>query len=142
MASGLREIREVGDDGIGDAIGKLEGNGHFGPFAAVLGPELFVAATSPSPAMVLPQDRIIPFLSGGPLHRSSTLDFPTIFPLRIYAGLVVALGGAPVELVIGRDVSVQFLQLTPEPVFVFRVFERMALRIKDPKAIMRLIMYD
>jgi hypothetical protein len=122
--------------GISAAIGRLEAGGHFGPFAVVLDQRLFVVAVSPSPALVLPQDRIIPFLGGGPLLRSSTLDNPFI-----RTGVVVALGGAPVELVVATDACFQFLQLTPEPIFIFRVCEKMALRIKDPDAIMQLAMW-
>ena len=55
--------------------------------------------------------------------------------------MVVALGGTPVELIVATDVCVQFLQLTAEPVFVFRVCEKMALRIKEPDAIMQLEMW-
>ena len=62
---------------------------------------------------MLPQDRIIPFLGGGSLLRSSTLPEDS--------GVVVALGGAPVELVVATDVSLNFLQVTPDPMFVFRV---------------------
>jgi uncharacterized linocin/CFP29 family protein len=84
----------------------------------------------------LPQDRILPFLGGGPLLRSSTLN--NVAP-GVASGVVVALGGEPVELVIATDVCVQFLQITAEPLFVFRVCEKMALRIKEPEAIIRLI---
>lgn len=119
--------------GIAQAIGRLEAAGHFGPFAVVLDQRLFLVAETPSLALVLPQDRIIPFLGGGPLLRSSTLDHR-----RIGAGVVVALGGAAVELVVATDVCLQFLQLTAEPVFVFRVCEKMALRIKEPEAIIQL----
>jgi uncharacterized linocin/CFP29 family protein len=136
LPAGGRDTRLVG--GIADAIGRLEAGGHFGPFAAVLDQRLFLVAETPSPALVLPQDRIIPFLGGGPLLRSSTLDSP--IPI-IRSGVVVALGGAPVELVVATDVCVQFLQLTTEPVFVFRVCEKMALRIKEPEAIMQLAMW-
>ena len=112
---------------ISDAIGQLEGNGQFGPFAVVLGHNFFTAVQTPAVGLVLPQDRIIPFLGGGPLLRSSTLP-PD-------AGVVVALGGAPIELVIATDVSLAFLQVSEEPRFVFRVFEKMRLRIKQPEAI-------
>jgi uncharacterized linocin/CFP29 family protein len=78
----------------------------------------------------LPQDQIIPFLGGGPLLRSSTLP--------ANSGVVVALGGAPVELVIATDVSLQFLQVTNAPAFLFRVREKMALRIKEADAIITL----
>jgi hypothetical protein len=113
---------------VSDAIGQLEGNGHFGPFAVVLDQNFFLAVQTPDLAsLVLPQDRIIPFLGGGSLLRSSTLPENS--------GVVVALGGAPIELVVASDVSLQFLQLTAEPRFVFRVSEKIALRIKEANAI-------
>jgi uncharacterized linocin/CFP29 family protein len=120
--------------GIARAIGLLEAQGHFAPFAVVLDQELFLVAQTPNAALVLPQDRILPFLGGGPLLRSSTLN---VAP-GVRSGVVVALGGEPVELVIATDVCVQFLQVTAEPLFVFRVCEKMALRIKEPGAIIRL----
>jgi uncharacterized linocin/CFP29 family protein len=118
---------------VSEAIGRLEANGHFGPFAVALGQQLFLAAQTPNRrSLVLPQDRIIPFLGGGgSLVRSSTLP-----PDK---GVVVALGGAPVELVIATDVSLNFLQVTPDPMFVFRVYEKMVLRIKEPGAIVALV---
>jgi uncharacterized linocin/CFP29 family protein len=121
--------------GIAQAIGLLEAQGQFGPFAVVLDQPLFLVAQTPTAALVLPQDRILPFLGGGPLLRSSTLNVAR----GVRSGVVVALGGEPVELVIATDVCVQFLQITAEPNFVFRVCEKMALRIKEPEAIVRLI---
>ncbi len=116
---------------VSDAIGRLEDRGHFGPFAVVFGQQLFLLAQTPEPAsLVLPQDRIIPFLGGGPLLRSSAL---TDYLGR--SGVIVALGGAPVELVVATDVSLQFLQVTTLPSFVFRVYEKIRLRIKHPDAI-------
>jgi len=113
---------------VSASISLLEAKGHFGPFATVLGQDYFTAATTPNPgSLVLPQDRIIPFLGGGPLLRTSTL------PDR--SGVVVALGGAPLDLVVATDVSLNFLQVTTDPMFVFRVFEKVVLRIKEPDAI-------
>jgi uncharacterized linocin/CFP29 family protein len=80
---------------------------------------------------VLPQDQIIPFLGGGPLLRSTTLPANN--------GVVVALGGAPVELVVAADMSLQFLQVTTDPRFMFRVREKIALRIKEAAAIVYLV---
>jgi uncharacterized linocin/CFP29 family protein len=121
---------------VSAAIGRLESNGHFGPFAVVLGQRLFLAAQTPDPAsLVLPQDRIIPFLGGGTLLRSSTLD-----DFNQFSGVVVALGGAPVELVVATDVCLQFLQVTADPAFFFRVSEKIALRIREPDAIVQLYM--
>jgi uncharacterized linocin/CFP29 family protein len=121
--------------GIAQAIGLLEAQGQFGPFAVVLDQALFLVAQTPTEALVLPQDRILPFLGGGPLLRSSTLNVAR----GVRSGVLVALGGEPVELVIATDVCVQFLQVTAEPNFVFRVCEKMALRIKEPEAIVRLV---
>jgi uncharacterized linocin/CFP29 family protein len=112
---------------ISAAIGQLEGAGHFGPFAVVLDQNYFLQVQTPVNGLVLPQDQILPFLGGGPLLRSSTLPPNT--------GVVVALGGAPVDLVIAADMSCQFLQLTNEPRYLFRVCEKMALRIKQVQAI-------
>jgi uncharacterized linocin/CFP29 family protein len=116
---------------ISGAIGQLEGAGHFGPFAVVLGQNYFLRVQTPGAAgWVLPQDQIIPFLGGGPVLRSSTIP--------ANSGLVMALGGAPVELVVAADVSLQFLQVTNQPSFLFRVREKIALRIKEADAIVTL----
>jgi uncharacterized linocin/CFP29 family protein len=108
-------------------IGSLERKGHLGPFAVVLGETLFADAQTPSPSFVLPSDRIIPFLGGGSLLRSSTLPKSQ--------GVVVALGGSPIDLVVATDLSVSFLQVTTDPYFVFRVYEKIVLRIKEEGAI-------
>jgi uncharacterized linocin/CFP29 family protein len=112
---------------VSNAIGQLESNGHFGPFAVVLDQTLFLSVQTPTGALVLPQDRIIPFLGGGSLLRSSTLPDAS--------GVVVALGSRAVELVVATDVCLQFLQVTVDPLFVFRVCEKLALRIKEADAI-------
>jgi hypothetical protein len=48
---------------------------------------------------------------------------------------VVALSGNPIEIVVACDIGVRFLQTTLEPRYVFRVSERVALRIKEFSAI-------
>jgi uncharacterized linocin/CFP29 family protein len=116
---------------VSRAILQLENAGHFGPFALVLGHAYFERVQTPGAAgWVLPQDQIIPFLGGGPLLRSSVLN-PN-------SGVVVALGGAPVELIVAADVSLQFLEVTNEPALLFRVREKIALRIKEVDAIVTL----
>ncbi len=76
--------------------------------------------------MILPRDRVVPFLNG-PLLRSSTLPADH--------GAVVALGGSPMEMVVSSELHVRFLQITPEPRFIFRVSERIALRVTDWSAV-------
>ena len=95
----------------------MEGKGHFGPFAVVLDQALFCDAQTPDlNGYVLPQDRIIPFLGGGPC---------SVRP-RFLArhGVVVALGGAPVELVVATDISLQFLQVTAGAGIPFPMYAR------------------
>jgi uncharacterized linocin/CFP29 family protein len=113
-------------DDVVAAIQLLEKRGQYGPFACVLGSDLFGFATNPSDSLVLPLDRITPFLNG-PLLRSSTI--------AANSGVVVASAGSPVDLVVATDMTVKYLQLTLEPRYVLRVFERIALRIKQREAI-------
>ena len=115
---------------VSEAVSELEKQRHFGPFACVLGHDYFLAVQTPADSMVLPQDRILPFLGGGALIRTSVLE-----PRE---GLVIALGGAPIDLVVATDISVTFLQVTTEPFFVFRVHEKFVLRINQPEAIAHL----
>jgi len=122
-----RSVGEALVVAISAAIGELEQRYHLGPFACVLDQEYFNAAQSPNNSLVLPQDRILPFLGGGALLRSSALPDRT--------GLVVALGGAPIDLVVATDISVSFLQVTTDPWFVFRVHEKIVLRINQADAI-------
>ncbi|MGH3787564.1 MAG: encapsulin [Pseudonocardiaceae bacterium] len=114
-----------------DGIQCLERRGHYGPFACVLGRTLYEAASTPSPnSLVLPSDRITPFLDGGPLRRSSVVPDEQ--------GVVVALAGSPIDLVVACDVHVSFVQLTLEPRYVLRVSERFVLRMKQADARCRL----
>jgi uncharacterized linocin/CFP29 family protein len=113
-------------DAIVRAIDSLENKAQLGPYACVLGHELFEDVCNPTANLVLPRDRILPFLQG-PLLRSSAV--PTNW------GALIALSGNPVELVVASDIDVRFLQTTLEPRFAFRVCERVALRIQDTSAI-------
>jgi len=115
---------------VSRAITILENEGHLSPFALVLGPDLFIKAHDPSPSLVLPADRIKPLLGGGPLLRSSTI--PT------NEGVLVSLAGDLVDLVVASDISAKYLETTLEPRHVFRVSEKMTLRVKQPKAILAL----
>ena len=47
----------------------------------------------------------------------------------------MALGGEPIELVVATDMSLQFLQVTETPNYLFRVYEKLALRIKSTDAV-------
>jgi uncharacterized linocin/CFP29 family protein len=108
------------------AIGALDSNGQQGPYGCALSQSLFDAICTPNANLVMPRDRILPFLQG-PLLRASALP-PGV-------GTVVSLGANPVEIVVGSDLSVRYLQSTLEPRYVFRVSERVAIRIREENAI-------
>jgi uncharacterized linocin/CFP29 family protein len=108
------------------AVSDLEGRGQLGPFACFLGRALFADAHNPTGSLVLPRDRFLPFLQG-PLLRSSA-----ILPGW---GAIVALSGSPIEILVASEIGVRFLQTTTEPRYVFRVSERIALRIKERRAV-------
>ncbi len=115
---------------IVEATGELEQNGYLAPFAVFLANDLFRLAYKPANgSLVLPRDRIEPFV-GGPLLRSSALPESQ--------GLVVSLAGDPVDIVVAVDASAQFLYIDRAARYVFRVYERLAPRIKDPLAVVQL----
>jgi uncharacterized linocin/CFP29 family protein len=125
--------RRSGADLVGAVvrgIANLEDFGHLGPFALVLGPELFVMAYTPEKnSLVLPADRIKPLLDG-PLLRSSTIADTE--------GVLVSLAGELIDLLVASDISVRLLQESLEPRYVYRVSQRFTLRIKKPEAIVAL----
>jgi hypothetical protein len=60
------------------------------------------------------------------------------YGLPSYYGSLVSLGGNSMDRVVGVDATVGFMQETPDGNFAFRVFERIALRLKDISAVCRL----
>jgi uncharacterized linocin/CFP29 family protein len=115
------------------AIGALDQAGFTGPYACALDQAAFDAICGPLATLVLPRDRVLPFLQGGSLVRASAIP-PRLLGVR---GAVVALSGDPVELVVAKDINVTYLQTTGalDPRHVFRVSERVALRVKQRRAI-------
>lgn len=114
-----------------DAINRLEAQGYSGPYACALGNNLWEAIHIPTSNLVLPRYTIEPLMDGGMLVRSST-----IHPDR---GVIVAYESGQVEQVLGRDIRVRLLQISAEPRFVFRVSERIALRVKHWPAVVNLL---
>jgi uncharacterized linocin/CFP29 family protein len=110
------------------AIGELEEKSHPGPFVGVLGDRLFEEAHRPRPnSMVLPADRISPMLKGS-LFRCGQIEPKT-------AGIVVSLGGSDIDIVVATPPRAQFLQVTENAKYLFRVYEKFRLRIKDTNAV-------
>lgn len=140
-AKNVRNIVTIGTDPSGQgqdlvaavvtAISLLEENAYLGPFALVLGVDVYDVAYTPNkPSLVLPADRIKPLLDG-PLLRSSTIDRSE--------GVLVSLAGEFIDLVVARDIAVRFLHITDEARRLFRVSQRFTLRVKQPKAIVALL---
>jgi hypothetical protein len=118
------------------AINTLDAAGQLGPYACALSPLLFEAICTPNANLVLPRDRILPFLQG-PLLRSSAVfeaPPPPLGPFFAW-GTVLALSANPIEIVVASDIHVKYLQITEEPRVSFRVSENVALRIKETAAI-------
>jgi uncharacterized linocin/CFP29 family protein len=109
-----------------EAIDALDSAGQLGPYACVLSPKLFEAICTPTSNLVLPRDRILPFLQA-PLLRSSNIQGEF--------GAVIALSADPLELVVGDDIHLRYLQTNEDAHRVFQVSERVALRIKETAAI-------
>lgn len=111
---------------VAEAVGELDVYGYPGPFACVLGNGAFVEAHSPTPSMVMPADRITPILKGSLLRCGQVPGGQ---------GIVISMAGEPIDLVVATAPKVQFLQVNQEARYVFRVYERFILRVKDPRAI-------
>jgi hypothetical protein len=112
---------------IVDATKQLTGDSQPAPFACVLGSDLYGAVNDPSPSLVFPADRLPALMrlnsDGGVVEESRHIDRQT--------GIVVSLGGNAVDLVIGTPPTVQYLQRLPNARFLFRVYMRSTLRIRD-----------
>ena len=67
-----RRVTTLGERLVSDvsrAVGRARKQiHHLGPFACVLGHRYFQAVQTPNNSLELPQDRILPFLGGGPLR--------------------------------------------------------------------------
>jgi Encapsulating protein for peroxidase len=105
------------------AITRLENSSNPAPFACVLGNELFSAVHAPTPSLVLPADRMTPMFKGGTLLRCGQMNGRT--------GVVVSQAGNTIDVVVGTEPTVQFLQRDLRARFQFRVYERFVLRIRD-----------
>ena len=117
------------------AINQLDAQGQLGPYTCALSPRLFEAICTPNPNLVLPRDRILPFLQGSLLRSSAIFQAPAVPQPFMAWGAVIATSANPLEIVVASDIQVRYLQTSDEPRSLFRVSEKIALRIKEPRAI-------
>jgi uncharacterized linocin/CFP29 family protein len=113
-----------------NAITQLETAGYGPPYACVLGNDLYRDAHTPNNNLVLPRQPITSMLEGGPLLRSSVI--PSAW------GAVISHESGQVEQVLASDICVKFLQVSEEPRLVFRVSQRLALRVRDWGAVVNI----
>jgi hypothetical protein len=143
---------ELNNDGlmqaIVDAINSLEDNGYVAPYVCVFGRNPFKAAFTPiNNSTVLPRDRIEPLIGRELLHASG-IDIPPHRLDDLYKlnreqwqsrGVLLSMANEPIDLALAVEATPEFRQVDMEGRFVFFVFERFALRIKDAKAIVPLM---
>ena len=132
-------------DAIVGAINSLEDNGYVAPYVCVLGRNPFKAAFAPiNGSTVLPRDRIEPLIGRDLLHASG-IDIPPHNRPELNMeewqsrGVLLSMANEPIDLALAAEATVEFRQVDLEGRYVFSVFERFALRIKDAKAIVPLM---
>jgi uncharacterized linocin/CFP29 family protein len=125
------------------AINSLEEHGYVAPYVCVFGRHPFEAAYEPiGSGTALPRDRLEPLI-GRELQHASAIDVPpTEFADdqgRVEKwrsrGVLLSLAGDSVDLAIAAEATPEFRQVDAQGRYVFSVFERFALRIKDLDAI-------
>ncbi len=122
-----------------EAVLRLESRGYFTAYHLVLGETLWRELHRPtSGSLVLARDRIEPTLMGGRFYRTTTLPNDE--------ALLVSLDGSTFDCVIAGDPTqhprFEFLRVEQnanhEELFLFRVRERFAPRVRENRAILRL----
>jgi uncharacterized linocin/CFP29 family protein len=133
---------------IVDAINSLEKDGYVAPYVCVLGRKPFQEAFTPiNDSTVLPRDRIEPLIGRELLHSSGIdvlpqgHDIPVVEKEWQSRGVLLSMASEPIDLALAAEATLEFRQVDVEGLYVFSVFERFALRIKDAKAIAPL-MFD
>lgn len=114
---------------------------HYGRDALVLPTNAFADTWAPlKTTLIMPADRIKGLVADR-FYSTSTLPNDFIKPIDTPTtpqGLLIALDGNTMDLVMGLDSTTDFMQVTPEGLYRFRVIERFALRLKDPNAVVKL----
>jgi uncharacterized linocin/CFP29 family protein len=129
VAAEPRRYSENAASAVFRAYARLQGRGHYGPYAAVFNPmqwgdlHEFLANT-----LIMPADRVKAITDAGAYGSGSVAD---------YTGFLVSLGGNTMDLVIGVAPVTAVMQQDTDGRWRFRVFERFALRLKLQDAVVR-----
>ena len=117
-------------EAVAEAYGRLQRQGHNGPYALALRSDVYADSFAPVANMPsVPADQIRQLASLG-MFGTGALPSGT--------GVLVSVGGNSVDLVVGVEPTTEVLQQDDEGFYRFRVFERFVLRVKDKTAIVRL----
>jgi uncharacterized linocin/CFP29 family protein len=117
-------------EAVTEGRARLESQGHYGPYALILHTIPYADTFAPlAVTLATPASLLKPIVGAG-FYETGTLP-----PLT---GLLISVGGNSMDLVVGCDATTTFLQQDAEGKYVFRVYERFALRVKDSSAILRL----
>jgi uncharacterized linocin/CFP29 family protein len=144
-------VSRLDNEGLMSAIVKaidlLEEHGHVAPYVCVFGRRPFEAAHRPiGNSIAFPRDRLEPLIGRELLHASAIDVVPRPFEGYIppsaedwqSRGVLLSLADYSVDLAIAAEATPEFRQVDVRGRYVFSVFERFALRIKDSKAIVPL----
>ncbi|MER6160929.1 family 1 encapsulin nanocompartment shell protein [Streptomyces sp. NPDC001868] len=116
--------------GVSEAYALLEGKMHYGPYALVSHFEPYADAHAPlDNTLIMPADRIRALMDGG-FYGTGTLPPKT--------ALMVSTGGNTLDVAIGVDAVTAFTHESESGMYLFRVYERFTVRVKDPTAVVKL----
>lgn len=127
---------------------------HYGPYALVLNFETYADTYAPLPTtLIMPADRIARLVTEGfygmghstemssdkgrQYHNNGT-NFYGTGTVPLLQGMLVSLGGNTMDLVVGIDAKTEYLTQDNQGNYIFRVYKRFALRLKDSSAVIRL----
>jgi uncharacterized linocin/CFP29 family protein len=113
-----------------EGYSRLEGRGHYGPFALALHDEVYADTFAPlTNTLISPADRIRPLVTAG---------FVGLGTLSRSTGVLFSIGGNTIDVILASEPATTFSQVDEQGLFRFRVAERFCLRVKDRTAIVRL----
>jgi uncharacterized linocin/CFP29 family protein len=121
---------ELTFDAVVSGMAILRAQGQAGPYALALSPAVYADTFVPVPgSLVIPADQIRPLMLAG------FVDAPALPAGR---GLLVSLGGNTMDLIMTVEPTTAFVQVDDQGMSQFRLYERWALRVKDPSSLLQL----
>jgi uncharacterized linocin/CFP29 family protein len=142
------KLPQLNNDGlmlaVVNAIDSLEENGFVAPYVCVFGRNAFEAAHRPiDRSTVFPRDRLEPLIGRELLHASAidvvpheSQTYPQLSAKSWRSrGVLLSMADEAVDLAVAAEATPEFRQVDGKGRYLFAVFERFALRVKDSKAL-------